>query len=407
VQYLFPAVVLIVIAVCWLARRRIGRGPLTALLFFAGTLFPALGFFDVYPMLYSFVADHFQYLASVGPISLIAAVGWVAAIRYGEHAKVAGVGALILILATLGTLTWRQAHTYQDLEALWTDTLRKNPGAWMAHNNLAVLFREQGRLDEAVEHYHEVLRLNEGDFIAHTNLGVALQSQGKLEEAIAHYRQALQLEPDWVSAHYNLGTALEAQGRREEALEHFERAVALRPRHAHSQYHLAGLLKARGDVEEAITHYMYAVRVDPNLAEAHRDLGIALMLTGRLDAALIHFRAALRGRPDSVEALVGAAWILATHPDEAVREPDEAVRLAGRATMLTGRRDAHVLDTLAAAYAAAGRFDRAISTAEKALSLAEGAKRTRLAALVSTRLELYKRGLPYRETYRNPDGMGP
>ncbi len=150
-QWLFPVGGLAVVAGLWFGRKRIGRGPLAAVLFFAVTLFPALGFVNVYSMRYSFVADHFQYLAGAGLIALAAAVkpaagGWeftVSACRAERPACV--IGPQLLLLALAG-LTWQQTHVYRDLETLWRDTLAKNPGCWLAHNNLGlVLTGREGR----------------------------------------------------------------------------------------------------------------------------------------------------------------------------------------------------------------------------------------------------------------------
>ena len=148
-QWLFPIAAVGVVAGLWLARRRIGKGPLVAVLFFAGTLGPALGFVNVYPMRYSFVADHFQYLASVGLITLCAA----------GLARIPRIIPATLVVL-LGALTWQQAGIYRNLETLWRDTLAKNPDCWMAHNNLGHLLSNQGRIDEAMEHYHKAIQIN-------------------------------------------------------------------------------------------------------------------------------------------------------------------------------------------------------------------------------------------------------
>ena len=130
-QWLFPVAAVGVVAGLWLARRRIGKGPLVAVLFFAGTLGPALGFVNVYPMRFSFVADHFQYLAGVGLIVLCAA---------GLNRVPRVIPAILVVV--LGVLTWQQAGIYRNLETLWRDTLAKNPDCWMAHNNLGLLLRK-------------------------------------------------------------------------------------------------------------------------------------------------------------------------------------------------------------------------------------------------------------------------
>lgn len=231
-QYLFPLAAAAVTAGLWFFRRRIGKGPLAAALFFAGTLAPVLGFLNVYPLRFSYVADHFLYLASLGPIALGSAglaLGWSRleprAAGIWKKAAIASAGILLL---TLGLLTWRQGGIYKNSDLLWRDTIRKNPASWMAHNNLGCSLQEQGRTEEAISHFREALRAKPDFAYAQNNLGVALQRQGQTEEAIAHFREALRIIPDFENAHLNLGTALGEQGKTEEALSHIKEAFRLK-----------------------------------------------------------------------------------------------------------------------------------------------------------------------------------
>ena len=156
-QYLYPLAALGAIGVLWALRRRLGRGPLTAALFFAGTLLPALGFFNVYPMRYSFVADHFQYLASVGLLALAGAAIEFARSHFAANLSRPIVAASGLALIVLAAITCRQIGVYQDLQTLWSDTVAKNPSCWLAHNNLGVVLEGHGQFDEAIEHYRKTL----------------------------------------------------------------------------------------------------------------------------------------------------------------------------------------------------------------------------------------------------------
>ena len=194
-QYLFPVAVLAVLIALWSLRSRIGRGPLAAVLFFAGTLAPALGFFDLYPFRYSYVADHFQYLACIGLIALTASAGTVLYQRAGQQGRDLGRLATVLVLLLLGVSTWKQAHVYQDPEILWRDTLAKNPAAWMAHNNLSAILVQQGKIEEAIWHSARRCVSTPGTGPAHNNLGNALSNIGRVSEAIGEYEQALRLMP--------------------------------------------------------------------------------------------------------------------------------------------------------------------------------------------------------------------
>lgn len=211
-QYLYPAGVLLVVLALWLSRERVGRGPLVGVLFFCGTLFPALGFFDVYPFRFSYVADHFQYLASIGLITLV--VGVIASLtaRLPEWSqRIAMVWGLI-VLALLGMQTWHRGYVYRDMETLWADTLQKNPLSWMAHNNLGILLVEQGKLKDAISHYTEAVRIKPDYAKAYYNLGIVLADQGKLEDAISRYTEALRIKPDYSTARKNLELVLQLKG---------------------------------------------------------------------------------------------------------------------------------------------------------------------------------------------------
>ncbi|MHC4092362.1 MAG: tetratricopeptide repeat protein [Planctomycetota bacterium] len=406
-QYVYPVSAISVMAALWLARCRIGRAPLAAVLCFAGALFPALGFFDVYFFRYSFVADHFQYLASAGLIALVAALGYGAAARLGKHAQAIRAITLAPILVTLGALTWRQAHVYRDREALWRDTLLKNPNCWLAHNNLGVALEADDKPHEAISHYHHALEATPG-FVSnlartHQNLGGVLRSQGRLDEALAQWREMLKLDPDYSKAHFNIGIILQAQNRLNDAIAHFRRAVRGQPHSVLARCKLGDALCAQGEYEEAIGQYRQAQRFRPDFPPAHYSLGNALIMMGQIDAGLAHLREVARLSPHRPAPLNDMAWILATHPDAKVRDERQALELAQRAAELAKYRDPAILDTLAAAYAAAGQFDRAVAVAERGLESASAARLENLASALRQRLALYRQKKPYRQPAR-PQG---
>ena len=234
-------------------------------------------------------------------------------------------------------------------------------------------------------------------------LAVLLTEQGRRKVAIDHYRHVLALQPDRADVHSSLGALLAELGYLEAAVQHFQRSLTLEPTDPKARNNLGLALAVQGRFDEAIREYGRALEVDPSLEEAHYNLGVALSFSGRPEQAIEEFRGALRLQPDSVASMNELAWILATHWDPAVRDPSEAMLMARRAAELTGHRDATVLDTLAAAYACASRFDEAVKTAEVALNLATETQQLELVRYLSQRLDLYLRAQPYRERAGSPD----
>jgi tetratricopeptide (TPR) repeat protein len=294
-QYLFPAGVLVVAIGLWRLARQ-NRGPLAGFLLFAGTLFPVLGFFNVYPFRYSYVAGHFAYLASLGILVPVAS----ALARIDS--KAGRIAIPVILLAVLGVSTWRQSGIYSDEETLYRATLERNPDSWLAHNNLGnILLKDPGARADAIAHFEAALRVRPDYWEAHLSLGNALlEMPGRLDDAIAEYQRALRLAPESERAHTNLGNALLQAGRTEEAIAQLETALRIQPGNAEAHNDLGNaLLRLPGRLPQAIAEYQAALRADPNLAEAHNNLGRALAQTpGRLPEAIAQFEAAIRIRPD-------------------------------------------------------------------------------------------------------------
>jgi tetratricopeptide (TPR) repeat protein len=534
-QYFFPVATLLIVAALWMLRKR-WRGPLAAALFFIGTLFPVLGFLNVYPFRYSFVADHYQYLASVGIIvAASAGIARLLARSPGGEQRVVGTfcGAL---LATLAILSWQQAHKYRDDETLWRTTIAQNPACFLGysnlsadllqrgqvveailmgekalgiesrfaepHNNLANALREQGRSDDAFFHYQKALQirpdlaqvqcnvgyillqrdqldeamahfqravqlrpefvkarinlanvllrkgrsdeaivqlraalniqpddpeahsnlgnalLQKGDWdaaarhlekalsvqpgnaMAQDDLGNALLQQGRVDEAVVHYQRALALQPDFDLAHYNLGCALFQQGAPVQAIGHFQKALAVQPGFVAAHYQLGNALLQQGQLDDAIVHYEKAVALQPDFANAHLNLAGAFFQKGKGDQVLLHSRAALQLQPDNPGILSSMAWLLATWPEASIRNGAEAIRLANHANELTGGRDLMTLRALAAAFAEAGQFADATTTAQRALELAATQSDIATANDLRAQIGRYRVGSPFRDAIR-------
>jgi tetratricopeptide (TPR) repeat protein len=257
--YLPTAIVLGVLAGLWLARHRLGLGPLVAVLLFTGTLFPALGFFDVYPFRYSFVADHFQYLASVPLLALAATIG--AAVLRGR--RLAPLGAIVLLLV-LAILTCRRSCDYRSEQILWQDTLAKHPDCSLAHARLGLLLADQRRYGQAVAHFHEVVRLNPDSAADRLRLANLAALAGRFEEAIAAYRTVSVMSADLQPlATIGLAKCLGRLGRFNEAAQEVEAALR---RHADNAllHCLLGVIRAeQGQFDQALEHVQTAQRLDP------------------------------------------------------------------------------------------------------------------------------------------------
>jgi tetratricopeptide (TPR) repeat protein len=244
--------------------------------------------------------------------------------------------------------------------------------------------------------YRKMLETTADNAATHEALAACYVRIGDFRQAAIHAEASLRLRPDDPYVHYTLGLALSGEGELEAATRHFREALRVKPDYAEAHNNLGVMLQSLGRLGEAVEHYRQALQAAPEFDDAHNNLGNALASAGHVNEAIVHYRRALRANPDALGSLAGLAWILATHSDVRVRDAPEAIRLAERAAELTNQQHAVVLDTLAAAFAAAGEFERAIVTAEHAIALAvTGAPA--LVAQIQTRLERYRRRLPYIE----------
>ena len=230
-----------------------------------------LGFVNVYPFLFSYVADHFQYLASLGVIVPVASALVLSSARLGVPLRRV-LGTVLLVM--LGMLTWNRSAVFDNAETLYRDVIARNPQAWMAYQNLGTELASRNRLSEAIDAYEGALRARP-DFpqarnnlvLAHMKLGDAVADvPDRIPSSIWHYESVLRIQPDHFRAHYNLGTVL----------------MDLPERHA-----------------EAITHLEKALKIQPDSLEARVNLGIVLAdVPSRSREAIQHLEIALAKKPD-------------------------------------------------------------------------------------------------------------
>ncbi len=358
-----PTFMIIAVAiVCWRFRRSWGRHVLLGLGLYAVMLFPALGFFASQFLTKWRVSDHLQYLPLIAPVSLLA--GGLA----GMLPRIIARGISVVIIVAFSCLAFQRAGVFASEEKLFNDTLAKNPSAWGTENDLGVIMAARGNYTEALTHLEKSLRIKSDNPDAQSNLGQVLAAQGRYEDAEPFFVGALKLNPD------------DPETRR---------------RYAHD-------LMGQHRLDDAITQLRLALALSPKADIRTRfDLVNLLHQTGHLREAAGELRQIVAMRPDSVEGLNNLAWLLATAPDDSVRDGPAAVQLAERAVQLPPVTNLCVLGTLAAAYAEVGQFTNAVATAEKAVQQETAAGNARFANMNRLLLKYYMEGRPFREPQAN------
>src|SRR5437762_4040205 len=381
----------------YFVRRYVGRGVEVAAAFFVITLSPVLGFIMLFTFRYTFVADHYQYLACIGPIALFSAGVFSLAGVFKQYCAFI-LSAALVVVATLAALTWRQAAMYGDIETLWRTTLARNPECWMAHTNLGIVLLQKGQLNDGIAHYRAALRMQPDSWDAEYNLGTALLAQGKVDEAIFHCERAVAMEPNDPDGQVSLGNALLEKKRIDEAIIHYQKAIAIWPDHFLARYSLGRAFVEKGEHDTASAHCRAALLIRPDDADCHTVLAAALDEKGETAEAIRHYEKALRIFPQSISALTNLAWLLATSPSESLRNGGKAVEIARQADQLSGGTNTVVLRTLAAAYAETGQFGKAIESARTAVQLARMHDDDSLTTELEQQIALYRLHMPYHET---------
>jgi tetratricopeptide (TPR) repeat protein len=380
-------------AVLLLVRRR-WPGLLAAWLCYLVILAPNLGIVRIGEQI---AADRYSYMAEMSGVVVLAA----GLIRLGQATRAwlrtltwCSLG--LAVLPGLILMTRAQCQTWRNDEAVWSHALRHGADrSSQAHNNLGAALYEQKRLDEALDQFGRAVALKPGNAEAQNNLGVILLERGRIAEADDQFTTALRLAPDYFDAHYNLGSARLRQGRLDDARAHYADAARINPNSWHACFELGLVLSQQGELEQAREQFHRALQLKPDDARTHAEQGRILVRQGRIAAALDEFTAAVQLDPKNAAAQNDCAMIWATAAESRYRDGRRAVEAARRACALTGWRNPAFLDTLASACAEAGDFAAAIRWQDEALALLEdpAARRDFL-----TRLELYRRGLPYHES---------
>jgi tetratricopeptide (TPR) repeat protein len=344
---------------CLFFRRSWGRHVLFALGCFAVMLFPALGFFDAQFLTVWQVSDHLQYIALPAIVALVAS--GVAALPN----KMAFRCAAGVLLLGSSVLSFHRAGVFSTPETLYRDTVAKNPSASDSYNQLGIIMAKKGNFTEAINDFTLSAKGDTNNCDAWMDLGHTLALEGKFPEAEHAYLTALKIQPNAPQTHRMYANLLRQEGRNAQALYHM-RLAAIQDPDAEMYTELASLEYASGNSRQAVEHLRRAL--------------------------------ALRPYPPNLAAMNNLAWILATSPDDSVRNGNDAIKYAQQACLLTRFKEPGMMGTLAAAYAEGGHFPEAITAAETAVKLATSAGNNQLAARNQQLLLLYRAGKPYRET---------
>ncbi len=356
--------VIFVIAASWLARGARARGFAFAATYFVVLLFPVLGFFNVYYFRYSFVADHFQYLASMAPLAAAGSLIVSLAQRpIGRLAGIASVASAAALVALLAILTFQSGKRFSDSDTLWRATCRQNPECWLGEVILGNHALERGNLVEAERRERRALQLHPSSFEAHYNLGLTLVKRQQVPAAIVEYQEALRLKPFYPEAEHNLGVAYATMDRPADAIPHYERALAMQPQQAESEFMLALALTLTGRAREAIEHYNRALKLKPDYPQAQYALARTEEELGRDHEAVSHYLAALRLNPRYLDACTHLASVYLRQRNYAA-----AVEQLAAAAHIDGA-DPALQWQLGSALLESGELNKAVTQFEAALAL--------------------------------------
>lgn len=369
----FPTGFVAVVLALLVIRRRSTVSAAVLLMIYAGVLFPALGFFNVYPMRYSFVADHFQYPAGTAIFILAVVIGAMVLDRATKNMPAnaratATAAATVPVLLVLAAVSWSRAHVFENREVLWRDTLAKNPDSWMAHTNLGSALLDQStenrvaarqennpelletskkQLDEAMAEFQTSLKIKPDNERAHRSLGLAYVALGQFDKALPHTEAAIRLRPDFTDAYRDRARILIDLHRYDDALAALDEVKKLTPSwpqlytlysmvyerkgdldraiamdresvklrdSAEVRYHLAGLLHRAGKPVESIGELQQVLKLDPNYAPAWAMLGFIAGEQNDFRLAYEMFQRALAIDPESKSAQEGMKMLSQLKP---------------------------------------------------------------------------------------------
>ena len=391
---------LVVLVVLWCMRRSWLRGLFFTWLFFLIALFPVLGLMNMSFFIYSFVADHFQYLASMGPLVLVG-VGLtrLSTIVFPENPRLQ-MTVYAGLLLVLGALSWDRAWAYENPKTLWADAVAKNPDCWVgynglgaallaekradeaalllqkalainpnyvaARNNLGNAFLQKGEVDKAMAEYQKAVEIKPNDAEAHNNLGVAFIQKKQADKALQQYQMAVEIKPNYAAAHNNLGNTFLDMQEVDKAIEQFQKALEINPVFAEAHYNLGNAFFQKGRIGEAIEQFQKTLEINPFHGQVRNNLGLALMRAGRVDEAMMQFQGAQKANPNDPKAdnNLGLVFLQKGQVSEAIEQFQRALKINPRM--------AEIHTNLGDALAQEGRGNEAVEQFQKAVEIDPG-----------------------------------
>jgi tetratricopeptide (TPR) repeat protein len=305
-QWLFPFAVIFLLCILAISRRKIGRGGLVLFTFYIISIFPVLGFLNVYGMKFSFVADHFSYLSTPGLLLLLCASTsfFFDSLRsklpklHSASFRILWVGLFILIVIYMCGKSILLTRNYKNEITHWSNLIRENPMAWIAYNNLANLYSRMGRNEEVIALYNKAIVLDPNFAEAYNNRGLAYQSQGNLNQALLDYNKAIQIDPNLAGAYYNRGLAYQSQGNLNQALLDYSKAIQINPNFAEAYNNRGLAYQSQGNLNQAFLDYNRAIQINPNFAGAYYNRGLAYQSQGNLNQAISDYSRAIENNPN-------------------------------------------------------------------------------------------------------------
>ncbi|MBI5187376.1 MAG: tetratricopeptide repeat protein [Nitrospinae bacterium] len=340
--------------------------------------------------------ERYAFLSGLAIAAILAKLASLSWGRPMARRFIAAIGTGLVVFCACAT--YNRGIYHKNDKVFFVQWLKTDPRKDIVHYNLGNIFLNEGNLESAKAHYARSIEISDR-FAAdsHNNSGVILNKQGRKEEAARHFQEALRVWPRHLNARLNLAELMVSLNQPVEAARHYLKALEINPGLPAACNFVGRVLMDSGKLDEAGEYIKEALRLLPGYPEAHLNMGMVLSAQGKTAESIREYEEALRLKKSWPEVENNLAWILATAKDKNLRDGKKAVLLAESANAALGGKNVEVLNTLAAAYAEAGRFEEALRAASTACELALGSGKENLAKDIKKRIELYKAGSAYQE----------